>query len=55
MRFVAALIALFCIVAPARAEVTAASPSAFVIQAEADVAASPAHTRALMCAMRSQF
>jgi uncharacterized protein YndB with AHSA1/START domain len=49
MRFIAALIALICIAAPARAEVTTASPSAFVIQAEADVAASPAEAwRALM-------
>ena len=44
MRFIAALIALICVAAPARAEVTSASPSAFVIQAEADVAASPAET-----------
>jgi uncharacterized protein YndB with AHSA1/START domain len=44
MRFTAALIALFCIAAPAHAEVTSSSPSAFVIEAEADVAASPAET-----------
>lgn len=44
MRFIAALIALMCIVAPARADVTTASPSAFVIQAEAEVGASPAET-----------
>jgi uncharacterized protein YndB with AHSA1/START domain len=42
MRLIAALIALVCIAAPARAEVASATPSAFLIQAEAEVAASPA-------------
>lgn len=44
MRFITALIVLFCVAAPAGAEVTSASPSAFVIEAEAEVAASPAET-----------
>lgn len=44
MRFLAALIALFCVAAPARAEVTSATAGAFVIQAEADLEASPADT-----------
>jgi uncharacterized protein YndB with AHSA1/START domain len=44
MRVIAVLIALVCIATPARAEVASSSPSAFVIQAEADVAASPAET-----------
>jgi uncharacterized protein YndB with AHSA1/START domain len=44
MRFIAALIALVCIAAPARADVASVSPTGFVIQAEADVSASPAET-----------
>ena len=44
MRFIAAFIVLICAAAPARAEVTSASPSAFVIEAEANVGASPVET-----------
>lgn len=41
MRFMLAALALAFIASPARAEVASATPSAFLIQAEAEVAASP--------------
>jgi uncharacterized protein YndB with AHSA1/START domain len=41
MRFIAAVFAVLLLASPARAEVASASPSAFLISAEAEVAASP--------------
>ncbi len=41
MRFVAAAFAMLLLASPAHAEITSATPSAFLISAEADVAASP--------------